>query len=145
MPPLCCAPFLQEISGQICESVARSLEGQKLTSFTGVSTFVRQAFENSLSGILNKRQVGAWGWWGWQLQQLVQRWEVQPDDSLQCSILQAALPVHHQREHAVKLCAAARLRLPLLPYQQQHICLCSIPLTALYPAPCTPPPCRWTC
>jgi hypothetical protein len=52
---------LQEISGQICESVARSLEGQKLTSFTGVSTFVRQAFENSLSGILNKRQVGGPG------------------------------------------------------------------------------------
>jgi hypothetical protein len=40
--------------------VAASLEGKKLTSFTGVGAFVKQAFENSLSAILNKRQVGGW-------------------------------------------------------------------------------------
>lgn len=42
---------------QVCESVAQSLVGQKLSSFTGVKTFVLRAFEDSLSGILNKRAV----------------------------------------------------------------------------------------
>jgi len=31
--------------------------GQKLSSFTGVKTFVLRAFEDSLAGILNKRAV----------------------------------------------------------------------------------------
>eukprot|EP00878_Enallax_costatus_P008214 GHUV01008587.1.p1 GENE.GHUV01008587.1~~GHUV01008587.1.p1 ORF type:complete len:579 (+),score=230.88 GHUV01008587.1:233-1969(+) len=47
----------EEIAGQVVDSVAHSLEGQKLSSFTGVSQFVRKAFEEALSGILNKRQV----------------------------------------------------------------------------------------
>eukprot|EP00879_Flechtneria_rotunda_P000279 GHRR01000367.1.p1 GENE.GHRR01000367.1~~GHRR01000367.1.p1 ORF type:complete len:663 (+),score=237.67 GHRR01000367.1:308-2296(+) len=47
----------EEIAGQVVDSVAQSLEGQKLSSFTGVGQFVRQAFEEALSGILNKRQV----------------------------------------------------------------------------------------
>lgn len=38
-------------------SCLRRLEGQKLSSFTGVSSFVSDAFEESLEGILNKRQV----------------------------------------------------------------------------------------
>jgi signal recognition particle receptor subunit alpha len=44
-------------STQVCESVASSLVGQKLSSFTGVRAFVLRAFEESLSGILNKRTV----------------------------------------------------------------------------------------
>uniref|UniRef100_A0A383V6G1 SRP54-type proteins GTP-binding domain-containing protein n=1 Tax=Tetradesmus obliquus TaxID=3088 RepID=A0A383V6G1_TETOB len=47
----------EEIAAQVVDSVAHSLEGQKLSSFTGVGQFVRRAFEDSLSGILNKRQV----------------------------------------------------------------------------------------
>ncbi|KIZ06391.1 Signal recognition particle receptor subunit alpha [Monoraphidium neglectum] len=47
----------EEIAVQVCESVAQSLVGQKLSSFTGVKTFVLRAFEDSLSGILNKRAV----------------------------------------------------------------------------------------
>lgn len=47
----------EEIAAQVCESVARSLVGQKLSSFTGVKAFVLRAFEESLSGILNKRAV----------------------------------------------------------------------------------------
>jgi len=47
----------EEIAQNICDSVGRSLEGQKLSSFTGVSAFVRRAFEDALAGILNKRQV----------------------------------------------------------------------------------------
>lgn len=35
----------------------RSLEGQKLASFTGVGAFVRRAFEDALAGILHKRTV----------------------------------------------------------------------------------------
>ncbi|MEW5317619.1 MAG: hypothetical protein WDW38_008903 [Sanguina aurantia] len=45
------------IAAQVVASVGRSLEGQKLSSFTGVGAFVRQAFEDALSGILNKRTV----------------------------------------------------------------------------------------
>lgn len=47
----------EEIAGKVVDSVAQSLEGQKLSSFTGVAQFVRRAFEDSISGILNKRQV----------------------------------------------------------------------------------------
>eukprot|EP00775_Hariotina_reticulata_P009471 gene9471-9636_t len=47
----------EEIAGQVVDSVAHSLEGKKLSSFTGVGQFVRKAFEEALSGILNKRQV----------------------------------------------------------------------------------------
>jgi len=47
----------EEIAVQVCNSVAQSLEGKKLSSFTGVSRFVKDAFEDSLSRILNKRQV----------------------------------------------------------------------------------------
>lgn len=42
--------------------VGRSLEGQRLASFTGVGAFVRRAFEEALSGILHKRQVRALSW-----------------------------------------------------------------------------------
>lgn len=42
---------------KVCESVAQSLVGQKLSSFTGVKAFVLNAFEDSLAGILNKRSV----------------------------------------------------------------------------------------
>lgn len=35
----------------------RSLEGQKLASFTGVGAFVARAFEDALEGILHKRTV----------------------------------------------------------------------------------------
>jgi hypothetical protein len=41
----------------VCDSVAQSLVGQKLSSFTGVRAFVLKAFEDSLAGILNKRAV----------------------------------------------------------------------------------------
>jgi hypothetical protein len=41
----------------VCDSVGRRLEGQRLAGFTGVVTFVRSAFEEALSGILNKRAV----------------------------------------------------------------------------------------
>ncbi|KAI8474960.1 MAG: SRP54-type protein [Monoraphidium minutum] len=47
----------EEIAVQVCESVAQSLVGQKLSSFTGVKKFVLRAFEDSLAGILNKRPV----------------------------------------------------------------------------------------
>ncbi|KAF5842562.1 SRP54-type protein [Dunaliella salina] len=47
----------EQIAQNICDSIARSLEGQKLASFTGVSKFVRSAFEDALAGILNKRQT----------------------------------------------------------------------------------------
>lgn len=47
----------EEIAGSVCASVGRSLEGQKLASFTGVGLMVRRSFEDALSGILNKRQV----------------------------------------------------------------------------------------
>lgn len=47
----------EQIAQNICDSIARSLEGQKLASFTGVSKFVRSAFEEALAGILNKRQT----------------------------------------------------------------------------------------
>ncbi len=40
----------EEISQSICDSVGRSLEGQKLASFTGVGAFVARAFEEALSG-----------------------------------------------------------------------------------------------
>jgi hypothetical protein len=42
---------------QVCDSVGRGLEGQRLAGFTGLAAFVRKAFEDSLSGILNKRAV----------------------------------------------------------------------------------------
>lgn len=42
---------------QVCDSVGRNLEGQRLAGFTGVAAFVRNAFEEALSGILNKRSV----------------------------------------------------------------------------------------
>ncbi|GAX77841.1 hypothetical protein CEUSTIGMA_g5283.t1 [Chlamydomonas eustigma] len=45
------------IAASVCASVGRSLEGQKLASFTGVAALVRKSFEESLSGILYKRQV----------------------------------------------------------------------------------------
>ncbi|KAF8073223.1 Srpra [Scenedesmus sp. PABB004] len=51
----------EEIAGQVVDSVARSLEGKKLASFTGVGHFVRRAFEDALSAILNKRQVDVLG------------------------------------------------------------------------------------
>lgn len=38
-------------------SASRSLEGQRLAGFTGIGSFVRGAFEDALSGILNKRAV----------------------------------------------------------------------------------------
>lgn len=47
----------EPIAQQICDSVASSLEGKKLSSFTGVSSFVRAAFEDALNGILNKRAI----------------------------------------------------------------------------------------
>ncbi|KXZ55716.1 hypothetical protein GPECTOR_2g1266 [Gonium pectorale] len=47
----------EEIAEQVCDSVGRGLEGQRLASFTGVASFVRSAFEEALSGILNKRAV----------------------------------------------------------------------------------------
>lgn len=47
----------EEIAARICESVAATLEGQRLGSFTGVGAFVRRAFEAALNGILNKRPV----------------------------------------------------------------------------------------
>ncbi|EFJ49463.1 hypothetical protein VOLCADRAFT_74239 [Volvox carteri f. nagariensis] len=47
----------EEIASQVCDSVGRRLEGQRLAGFTGVVTFVRSAFEEALSGILNKRAV----------------------------------------------------------------------------------------
>lgn len=47
----------EEIAAKVVDSVAQTLEGQKLSSFTGVAQFVRNAFEGSISGILNKRQV----------------------------------------------------------------------------------------
>ncbi|GIM14007.1 hypothetical protein Vretimale_17022 [Volvox reticuliferus] len=47
----------EEIATQVCDSVGRRLEGQRLASFTGVAAFVRTAFEEALSGILNKRAV----------------------------------------------------------------------------------------
>ncbi|KAJ9525645.1 hypothetical protein QJQ45_003328 [Haematococcus lacustris] len=45
----------EAIAQNICDSVSRSLEGQKLASFTGVASFVARAFEDALSGILHKR------------------------------------------------------------------------------------------
>lgn len=42
---------------QVCDSVGRGLEGQRLAGFTGVAAHVRSAFEDALSGILNKRSV----------------------------------------------------------------------------------------
>ncbi|GBF89669.1 signal recognition particle receptor subunit alpha-like [Raphidocelis subcapitata] len=47
----------EEIAAQVCDSVAKSLVGKALSSFTGVRAFVLRAFEDSLSGILNKRAV----------------------------------------------------------------------------------------
>ncbi|PNH11598.1 Signal recognition particle receptor subunit alpha [Tetrabaena socialis] len=47
----------EEIASQVCDSVGRGLEGQRLAGFTGVASFVRTAFEDALSGILNKRSV----------------------------------------------------------------------------------------
>lgn len=47
----------EEIAQKICDSVCKSLEGQKLASFTGVSGFVKKSFEDALNGILNKRAV----------------------------------------------------------------------------------------
>ncbi|KAG2451309.1 hypothetical protein HYH02_003915 [Chlamydomonas schloesseri] len=47
----------EEIAAQVCDSVGRNLEGQRLAGFTGVAAFVRNAFEEALSGILNKRSV----------------------------------------------------------------------------------------
>jgi len=47
----------EPIAAQLVASVARGLEGQKLASFTGVAPFVRAAFEDALSGVLNKRQA----------------------------------------------------------------------------------------
>ncbi|GLC40532.1 hypothetical protein PLESTM_001084700 [Pleodorina starrii] len=47
----------EEIAAQVCDSVGRRLEGQRLAGFTGVVAFVRTAFEEALSGILNKRAV----------------------------------------------------------------------------------------
>ncbi|KAG1654790.1 hypothetical protein FOA52_008890 [Chlamydomonas sp. UWO 241] len=45
------------IAAAVCASVGSSLQGQRLASFTGVGAMVRRAFEEALSGILNKRQV----------------------------------------------------------------------------------------
>ncbi|GFR48799.1 hypothetical protein Agub_g10749 [Astrephomene gubernaculifera] len=47
----------EEIAAQVCDSVGRNLEGKRLSGFTGVAAFVRGAFEEALSGILNKRAV----------------------------------------------------------------------------------------
>ncbi|KAJ9527693.1 hypothetical protein QJQ45_025967 [Haematococcus lacustris] len=47
----------EAIAQNICDSVSRSLEGQKLASFTGVASFVARAFEDALSGILHKRTI----------------------------------------------------------------------------------------
>lgn len=45
------------IAQKVCDSVGSRLEGQKLSSLTGVKRFVRTAFEEALNGVLNKRQV----------------------------------------------------------------------------------------
>eukprot|EP00798_Chlamydomonas_sp_ICE-L_P027481 gene27481-4787_t len=47
----------EQIAQSICDSVGQKLEGQKLSSFTGMGAFVKAAFEDALSGVLNKRQV----------------------------------------------------------------------------------------
>jgi signal recognition particle receptor subunit alpha len=45
------------IAAQVVDSVARSLEGKALSGFTGVGALVRGAFEDAVSGVLNKRSA----------------------------------------------------------------------------------------
>jgi signal recognition particle receptor subunit alpha len=45
------------IAAQVVDSVARSLVGKKLSGFTGVGTLVKDAFEDAVSGVLNKRSA----------------------------------------------------------------------------------------
>eukprot|EP00210_Caulerpa_lentillifera_P001545 g1483.t1 len=46
----------QDIAGRLCESVAKNLEGQKLSGFTGVSKAVSSAFSESLERILTPKK-----------------------------------------------------------------------------------------
>ena len=48
--------LLCQFAGTLSGS-SHGLEGQRLAGFTGVAAFVRNAFEEALSGILNKRAV----------------------------------------------------------------------------------------
>jgi len=45
------------IAAQVVDSVARSLVGRRLATFTGVGALVRGAFEDAVSGVLNKRSA----------------------------------------------------------------------------------------